>query len=104
MNTETLEQSPSHTKWYIAIWAILLVFLFVSIALSHLPNVYVMNGIVFTIAFVKAFLVMRHFMHLKMEPWLITILVLAAVGTLVVLLIGVSPDVTFHAGVGKRPL
>jgi caa(3)-type oxidase subunit IV len=87
-----------------AIWATLLVFLFVSIGLSHVPNVYLMNGIVFTIAFVKAFLVMRYFMHLKMEPWLITILMIGAVLTLVVLLIGVSPDVTFHAGVGKRPL
>jgi len=104
MQTDSIETPHSHTRWYIAIWATLLAFLVLSLAFSRLPNVYVMNGIVFAIAFVKAIIVMRYFMHLKMEPWLITILMLAAVGTLLLLLIGVAPDVTFHAGVGKRPL
>jgi caa(3)-type oxidase subunit IV len=63
-----------------------------------------MNGVVFTIAAAKVFLVARYFMHLKMEPWLITIVMLAAVGTIVLLILGVSPDVTFSPGPGMQHL
>ena len=83
---------------YIAIWAVLLVLLFVSIALGHISNAYLMTSLVFGVAAIKAVIVLRYFMHLKFEPLYIVLMILAAVLCLVVLFIGVYPDVSLRTG------
>ena len=65
----------SHTS-YVAIWAVLVVALVVSLALPSLMEGRVMVTVIFVIAGVKAFLVLNHFMHIKVEPKLIRWLVI----------------------------
>jgi caa(3)-type oxidase subunit IV len=91
-------------KLYVVIWAILLAMLFVSLALAKLPNVYLMNSLVFAVATFKAVIVMRYFMHLRFDPWLVTLIVLSATFTIVALLIGASGDVTFSPTTGIHAL
>lgn len=104
-NTIQHDAAEHHsTKMYVVIWAILLAMLFVSLALAHVPNVYLMNTLVFVVATIKAIIVIRYFMQLRMDPWLITVIVLSATLTIVALIIGASGDVTFSPTTGVHAL
>ena len=52
----------------------------------------------FGIAFVKAFLVAKHFMHLNLEKKYITYLLILCLLFMVLLFFGVAPDVMNHEG------
>lgn len=83
----------SHAKHYIGIWAWLCLALVVSLGLGTLragPNVVFA---IFSVALVKAFLVVSHFMHLKLEPRTYKVLMASTVGVLACLFIGSFPDV-----------
>jgi len=83
---------------YIAIYVILVILLAVSIALGRVPNIYVMTTLVFTVAAIKALMVLRYFMHLKFEPLWVAIILIGAALCLVALFIGVYPDAVMRSG------
>ena len=91
-----------HSKQYIKIWGILLVLLVISVAgpfLGAALNLYVITLLTaFGIAFVKAFLVIKHFMHLTVEKKYIGFLMLTMLAFMLVFVGGVSPDVMKHNG------
>jgi caa(3)-type oxidase subunit IV len=83
---------------YILIYFALLALLGVSIALGQIGNIYLMTGLVFGVAAIKALMVLRYFMHLKFEPLFIAIILISAALCLVVLFIGVYPDAVLRSG------
>lgn len=82
---------------YAAVWVWLVVLLVVGLLFAYVPvgrpAVVVM---IFTVAVAKAFLVARHYMHLKSE----TLLIYAIAGIPLLLLLGLTlalvPDVVFN--------
>jgi caa(3)-type oxidase subunit IV len=87
------ERSPS----YVAIWAWLVALLVAGLFCAYFPVGKAMAiFLVFTVAVVKAFLVARHYMHLKSE----TVLIYAIAGIPVLLLLGfmlaLVPDIVFR--------
>lgn len=90
---------PHHpAKFYVKIWAILLVLLAVSIAGPELGIWWVTMVTAFGIAIVKAYLVAANFMHLNIEKRLATIIVVTGLILLALFFAGVSPDVMKHQG------
>jgi caa(3)-type oxidase subunit IV len=99
LQSETLETAEHHEHPnYVLVYGALLALLVVSILLGRLPNAYAMNALVFTVAGIKAILVLRYFMHVKFEPWLVVVILVGATFFLVVLFIGVAPDVVGGGG------
>lgn len=85
-------------KHYIRIWAILCGLLVVSIIGPELGNFYVMIITAFGIAFVKAYLVAKHFMHLNVEKPIIHYALVACLAIMVLFFSAVAPDVMKHEG------
>jgi caa(3)-type oxidase subunit IV len=86
-------RSPS----YVAIWAWLVALLIAGLICAFLPVGKTMAiFLIFTVAVMKAFLVARHYMHLKSE----TVLIYAIAGIPLLLLIGMVlalvPDIVFR--------
>ena len=94
-------QHQTHPN-YLAIWAILLVLLGMSLTLGHIPNAALSGTLIFGIAVVKIALVMRYFMHMKFEPWLLAMLLIGALLCVLALFIGVLPDVAWRNGWSGR--
>jgi caa(3)-type oxidase subunit IV len=99
--SETTPSSHSARQYYV-IWAALLVLLGLSLAFGQIGSVHVMTTLVFGVAAIKIALVMRYFMHMKLEPWLLAALMVGAFLCLVALFIGVSPDVSLRTGWSGR--
>lgn len=91
-----------HSKTYIKIWAVLLALLVVSVIgpfVGAALNLYVITLFTaFGIALIKAFLVIKHFMHLTVEKKYIGFLMLMMLAFMLVFMGGVSPDVLKHQG------
>jgi caa(3)-type oxidase subunit IV len=87
--------SPKH---YIRIWAVLMVLLFISITGPMLEIAIITLITAFGVAGVKAFLVMKHFMHLDVEkPFVIYILTTSCV-FMMMFFAAVGVDVMNHEG------
>ena len=89
--------AKAHHPSYVTIWVWLVLLLVAGLAIALLPIGKAMAiFLVFTVAVVKAFLVARHYMHLKSE----TVLILAIAGIPVLLLVGMAlalvPDIVFN--------
>ena len=82
---------------YVAIWVWLVVLMAAGVAASFLPGA---RGLavtaIFATAVAKALLVALHYMHLKLEPWVIYAIVLVPVAFVVVLGVTLLPDFSFH--------
>ena len=87
---------------YLVIWIALLALLGISLALGQLHNVAVGNSLIFGIAAIKIALVMRYFMHVKFEPWLLAVLMVGAFLCVVALFVGVLPDIYWRNGWSGR--
>lgn len=87
----------AHTN-YVKIWATLCVLLVVSIIGPMLGIRLVTLITAFGIAFVKAFLVAKHFMHLDIEKRWVTYILVAMIAFMVVMFGGFAPDVIRHGG------
>lgn len=93
--------SPQH---YVKIWGVLLVLLVVSIAGPEVSKtmgsagLYVMLFTAFGIAFVKAWLVIKHFMHLTAERPIVWYILTTCLVFMVLLVAGTAPDVHNHEG------
>ena len=94
--------SPQH---YIKIWVVLLVLLFVSILGPEVApmfgptlQLWVVLITAFGIAFVKAWLVIKHFMHLTAEKPIVWYILITCLVFLVLFIAGTAPDVKNHEG------
>ena len=89
--------AESHHPGYGTIWLWLVALLIAGLSFAFVPIGKPMAiFLIFSIAVAKAFLVARHYMHLKSE----TVLVLAIAGIPVLLLVGLAltlvPDIIFR--------
>lgn len=95
-----------HSAHYKKIWGILCVLLFVSVAgpevAEFMPEgnarVILVLATAFGIAFVKAYMVMKHFMHLDVERPVVWYILTTSLVFMVLFFAGVSPDVMNHDG------
>ena len=101
LTAPTAGQHHPHPN-YVAIWAILLVLLGISLALGHIPNPALSGTLIFGIAAIKIGLVMRYFMHMKFEPWLLAVMMVAALLCVLAFFIGVVPDLAWRNGWSGR--
>ena len=76
----------------------LLCWLVLSLVLGHLSTSPAVIALIFAIAGLKAYLVLNNFIHLKDEPRFVKVLVIGLVLTLLVLYLGLLPDITFGSG------
>jgi caa(3)-type oxidase subunit IV len=87
--------SPKH---YIRIWAILCVLLIISITGPMLEIQVITLLTAFGIAFVKAGLVVKHFMHLDTEKPVVWYMLITGIAFMLLFFAGVAPDVMNHTG------
>jgi caa(3)-type oxidase subunit IV len=86
-----------HTN-YVKIWGLLVVLLVVSV-LGPLLEIRALTLITaFGIAFVKAYIVGKYFMHISLERKWITYLMFTMIALMLVMVGGVAPDVMKHDG------
>ena len=92
----------SHAAHYIKIYGILLVLLAVSLIGPFIGEKMDMMWLTlitaFGIAFVKAWLVLKHFMHVDVERPFIHYSLITGVGFMVLFFAGTAPDVMNHEG------
>lgn len=88
----------THHYNYVKIWGILLVLLVLSVLGPMLGHPMLTLFTAFGIAFVKAFLVIKYFMHLTVEKRYIGFLLLAMLAFMVVFVAGTAADVMKHEG------
>jgi caa(3)-type oxidase subunit IV len=88
----------SHEAHYIKIWKILVVLLVVSVIGPMLEMKVLTLLTAFGIACVKAFLVVKHFMHLNLEKRFVAYFVATALAFMFLFYAGTSPDVMNHTG------
>ena len=88
----------AHHHNYVAIWAVLLVLLVISVLGPLLGHPLLTLVTAFGIAVIKAYLVVSYFMHLKIEKRYVAYLLGTAVVFMGILFAGVSPDVMKHDG------
>ena len=87
-----------HAAHYIKIWGVLLVLLVISVLGPELEIQIVTLITAFGIAFVKAYLVMKEFMHLNVEKPIVHWFLATALVFMVLFFAGVAPDVMKHEG------
>lgn len=88
----------AHHTNYVKIWGILLGLLVVSVIGPMVGIGWLTLVTAFGIAFVKAFLVIKYFMHLTVEKKYIGMLMLTMLAFMLVFFAGTSPDVMKHEG------
>ena len=82
---------------YVAIWRWLILFLIVGVCASLLPGGRAVAVVViFGAAAVKAVLVLRNYMHLRSESWLIYSIVIIPILFVAGLILALFPDFVFH--------
>lgn len=87
-------------KHYIQIYFVLLVLLIVSILGPELEIQVVTLVTAFGIAFWKAWLVIKNFMHLNVQPTFVTYLLTTALVFMLLFFAGTAPDVMRWEGAG----
>lgn len=92
------QEAAHHHPNYIKIWAILVVLLVISVAGPFLGIQVVTLITAFGIAFVKAYLVAKNFMHVNLEPRFVVYFVVTALAFMLLLFGAVAPDVMKHEG------
>lgn len=80
---------------YVLIWGILMAALMVSLVLGFMPIPVVPVVLIFTIALVKAYLVLSYYMHLRFEPFYVAVIVVTGLACLYFLFFGLVPDIVF---------
>lgn len=83
---------------YVAVWTLLVVLLIIGVAVGFVKNPVLGAVMVFGVASVKALLVAANFMHLKFEPLLVRVILLCGVACVLIVLIGLIPDIVYVYG------
>ena len=82
---------------YVVIWVWLLVLMGAGVAASFLPGARALAvTAIFATAVAKALLVALHYMHLKLDPWVIYAIALVPVAFVAILGLTLLPDFSFH--------
>src|SRR6202051_1201890 len=94
MTTEAHVDHPNYVK----IWAILVVLLIVSVlgSMSHIREVVLIAA--FGVALVKAYMVVKNFMHITVEKRWVPYLLIMCLLFIAILFAGVAPDVMKQTG------
>lgn len=92
------ESSVQRHVNYVAIWAVLVAALFVSLGLALLQQRQLAGTLILALATVKAFLVISYYMHLKFEPRFIVITIIAGLLCMTILFFGLIPDIVHVYG------
>ncbi|GAB1430649.1 hypothetical protein MASR2M18_14820 [Ignavibacteria bacterium] len=79
---------------YLKILILLFAFFAASLLIGNFTLTSITVAVIFATAFYKAVLVIKNFMHLRYEPIIIWIGVLAAVFCLIAFFFGIYPDIT----------
>ena len=93
------DEHAHHTN-YVKIWGILLVLLVISVAGPMLEIRVVTLITAFGIACVKAYMVVKNFMHLNLAPRFVTYIVVTSLVFMLLFFAGTAPDVMQHEGSG----
>ncbi|MFQ5600254.1 MAG: cytochrome C oxidase subunit IV family protein [Candidatus Krumholzibacteriia bacterium] len=83
---------------YVGIWVALVVLFAGSVASAFLGARTLATALVFSIAVVKALLVISYYMHLRFEPRWLVVVMLCALTCVVVLFFGLIPDIVHVYG------
>ena len=100
-STHAADAGAAHTTHhydYVKIWGVLVVLLVLSVLGPMLGHPTVTLVTAFGIALIKAFLVIKYFMHLTVEKKYIGFLLLTMLAFMLVFVGGVAPDVMKHEG------
>ena len=96
------EHGAHGPKFYVKIWAILLVLLTISLIGPVVGEALSMQWITlitaFGIAFVKAWLVAKNFMHVNVEPKFVLCLMATCLAFMLLFFAGAAPDIMKHDG------
>ena len=92
------EQEMSHHYDYVKIWKILVVLLIISVLGPEIGIKWITMITAFGIAFVKAWMVVKYFMHLNHAPKFIAYLGATCLALMVLFFGAVAPDVMKHDG------
>ncbi|MBM3216221.1 caa(3)-type oxidase subunit IV [Candidatus Poribacteria bacterium] len=85
---------------YVAVWAWLVILLFVSVAAVYLPfGSTITTALIFLVATVKAVLIGTYFMHLREESRLVRSLAIIPVILFLIMLVSLIPDIVVNTGV-----
>ena len=98
--SDTHQEHETHHGNYVKIWAILCGLLIVSILGPMLEIRVVTLVTAFGIAFVKAYLVAKNFMHLNLEPRYVVMMLVASLAFILLFFVTVAPDVMQDEGAG----
>ena len=102
-STETTDYH-GHPNYFL-IYTILVGFLLVSLVADWIPNHTVAIYLIFLTAIIKAYLVIANFMHLKYEPYVVSIIFIGGVLMGLFFFLGVYPDtVIVPLTIIKKPL
>lgn len=77
---------------YFMVWLTLVIIFIISLAVNELGNRQLAISLIFSLAIVKAILVLGNFMHLRWEPKMVWTIVGFAIFCLLALYYGVMPD------------
>jgi caa(3)-type oxidase subunit IV len=91
-------ESHVHHPNYVKIWAILVALLIASVIGSMSGIRWVVIIAAFGIAFVKAGIVAKNFMHITVEKRWVPYLLITCLVFMVILFAAVSPDILKHSG------
>jgi len=95
------DHSDGHShddSYYVKVWGVLLVLLAISYVGPWLEIAIVTLLTAFGIAGVKAYLVMKYFMHLDVEKPIVRYFLVTSVVFMVLMFAGVAPDIMKHEG------
>ena len=87
-----------HHPNYVRIWVILVVLLVISVLGAMTGIRWLVLLAAFGVAFVKAYLVAKNFMHVTVEKRWVPYLLITCVVFMMLLFAGVAPDVMKHSG------
>lgn len=88
------EASHEHPN-YILIWGILVSALGISLMMGYMQIPVVAIVLIFTVAVIKAYLVLAYFMHLKFEPFFVVLIMAAGLICLYFLFFLLVPDIVY---------
>ena len=92
------------SRTYYIVFAALMAALIISLILGGFTSNKTIVTTIFAIAAVKAYWVLTQFMHLKLEPRYLKVLVISVLTLLAILYFGLVPDIVWVYGrIGEAP-
>ncbi len=95
---ETASSSGRHHPNYVAVWAVLVALLAVGTLAAYLRHPVLGALLVFGVAALKALLVAVNFMHVTQEPRFVRVVLYGGLALVVIVLLGLMPDIVYVYG------